>query len=272
MRRRLIAFDLDGTLAETKSPVSEPMARLLEKLLTRFEVCVISGGKFEQFKVQLIDRLHVGPDLLSRLHVMPTSGARYLRYDLSVQDWVVQYADDLPIKVRAEVAGTLVAAAESLGYWEPNPSGAIIEDRGSQITFSALGQEATADRKFAWDPTGTKKLALRDYVARELPDFEVRVGGTTSIDVTRTGIDKAYGMRRLMDHLGISKGEILFFGDKLERGGNDYPAKALGIDTIAVENWQGTALAIQSILAISDGALANTATPDGAGLLVAFPD
>ncbi len=250
-KRQLIAFDLDGTLAVTKSAISDAMATLVGELLGSYQVCVISGGMFDQFVVQVIDRLEVSPQLLARLHIMPTSGTKYLRFDPVDKIWVIQYSEDLAAELRAEIVDALTTEAKELGFWESKPDGDIIEDRGSQITFSALGQEAPADKKYAWDPSGSKKQALRDRVALRLPDLEVHSGGTTSVDVTRSGIDKAYGMRKLMHALDLASDEILFFGDKLEVGGNDYPVKAMGIDTIAVRDSHDTALAIAAILGVS---------------------
>ncbi len=252
MNRRVIAFDLDGTLAVTKSPISDVMAVALGRLLSLYEVCVISGGKFEQFKVQLIDRLNVPEDQLFKLHIMPTSGTSYLRFDPQTSDWVTQYSENLTADVRSEIIDVLTSGARELGYWEASPDGDIIEDRGSQITFSALGQHASPEKKQAWDPDGVKKNALRDYAAQRLPDLAVHVGGTTSVDVTAAGIDKAYGMRKLMEALGLEQTDILFFGDKLEEGGNDYPVKAMGVDTIAVGSWEDTATAIHAIVAVSE--------------------
>lgn len=251
MKRRLIAFDLDGTLAVTKSAISDVMAIRLKDLLSLYEVCVISGGKFEQFEKQLIERLDVSPGQMSRLHIMPTSGTRYFRFDDRSLEWVLEYAQDLSPEQRAEIVDVLTTGAKELGYWETKPHGDIIEDRGSQITYSALGQEAPADLKYAWDPDGAKKRSLRDFAAERLPDLEVHVGGTTSVDVTEAGIDKAYGMSQLMTLLEMTKQEILFFGDKLEEGGNDYPVKAMGIDTIAVKSWEETALALEAIIEVS---------------------
>jgi hypothetical protein len=251
MKRRVIAFDLDGTLAVTKSPISEIMAERLGELLSTYEVCVISGGVFDQFQIQVIDRLAVGPELMARLNIMPTSGTKYLRFDPREQEWEVQYSEDLSPETRSQIVDALATGAKELGYWEAEPYGNIIEDRGSQITFSALGQEAPAEEKYAWDPSGVKKLSLRDYAQRRLPDLEVHVGGTTSVDVTRAGIDKAYGMRKLMTALDLAITDILFFGDKLEEGGNDYPVRAMGIDCIAVESWEGTALALEAIIAVT---------------------
>ncbi len=250
MRRRLIAFDLDGTLAVTKSPISAVMALRLSELLDVYEVCVISGGNFDQFRTQVIDRLDAATDQLAKLHIMPTSGTRYLRFDSSKSAWITQYAENLPPATRDEIVRVLTKSAKELGYWEPDPFGMIIEDRGSQVTFSALGQNAPPDKKYAWDPDGTKKAAIRDRSAALLPDLEVHAGGTTSVDVTMSGVDKAYGMRKLLNALNLERQEVLFFGDKLKKGGNDYPVKALGIDCISVERWEETAVAIESIVRV----------------------
>ena len=129
--------------------------------------------------------------------------------------------------------------------------GAQIEDRVSQVTFSALGQAAPVASKSAWDPDGEKKRKLQAYVADLIPAFEVRVGGSTSIDVTRPGIDKAYGIAKLIELLGLTKKDVVFVGDRLGEGGNDHPVKAMGVDCLAVTCWQDTALVIQSILAVT---------------------
>jgi HAD superfamily hydrolase (TIGR01484 family) len=251
MKRMVIAFDLDGTLAVTKSPISDRIADDLRDLLSVYDVCVISGGEFGQFRVQVIDRLDASEGQLARLHIMPTSGTQYFNYDDPSHDWVLRYSENLAPEQRAAIVEVLTAGAKALGLWETNPYGEIIEDRGSQVTFSALGQDAPAEKKYAWDPDGVKKQKLRDYVAARLPDVEVRVGGTTSVDVTAVGIDKAYGMAKLMSVLGLTKEDILFFGDKLDEGGNDHPVEAMGIDTIAVEGWKETAVAIEAIVGVS---------------------
>jgi hydroxymethylpyrimidine pyrophosphatase-like HAD family hydrolase len=85
-------------------------------------------------------------------------------------------------------------------------------------------------------------------VAPIIPDYEVRVGGVTSIDVTRPGIDKAYGMQKLMEVLDLGKDDILFIGDRLQPGGNDYPVKEFGIDSIEISDWQNTVQVMNGIL------------------------
>ena len=177
---------------------------------------------------------------------MPTCGTRY--YIWRNGAWHRRYAEDLTEDEKRRIVNVLEEGAKDLGFWEQNPWGEIIEDRGSQITYSALGQRAPADAKREWDPGDSKKRKLRDYAAERLPDLEVRVGGTTSVDVTRNGIDKAYGIKRLMEQLNISPDESLFIGDRLEEGGNDYPVRALGVRLAEVTQWQDTARYVQDLL------------------------
>ena len=245
---RLVAFDLDDTLAPSKSPVDPRMAGLLVRLLDTVEVCVISGGQFGQFQTQLIDNLPLDhPEALTRMHLMPTCGTQY--YLFRDGGWQQQYAENLTEEQKAAALAAVESEAKRLGYWEAQTWGPILEDRGSQITFSALGQAAPVEAKKAWDPTGEKKNALRVAVQQHLDDLEVRSGGSTSVDITRRGIDKAYGMRKLSELTGIPFDQMLFVGDRLDPDGNDFPVIALGIPTRAVDGWEDTATVIEQFLA-----------------------
>lgn len=256
MKRKLIAFDLDGTLAASKLPMTDKMGELLGQLLEKYQVCVMSGGKFGQFETQLLSNLKVDDKLLSKLHLMPTCGTRYYRFNSD--NWQQIYAEDFSEPQKKKIIKALNEGIDALGYREKKTWGETIEDRGSQITFSALGQDIVqklgdkgVELKETWDQDDSKKAKLRDYVADLIPEFEVRVGGGTSIDITKPGVDKAYGMQKLLDLLSISKEEVLFMGDKLVEGGNDYPVKAMGIDCMEVSHWQDTALIIEAILYVT---------------------
>lgn len=252
MTKKLIAFDLDDTLSITKSPMSDRMSELLARLLEEYDVCVISGGRFEQFKLQVIDCLDVPSHLLNKLHLMPTCGTRYYRYDELAKKWALQYSEDLSKEQKTAISKALEKVAKDMGLWCENPAGEIIEDRYSQMTLSALGQQASPKDKYEWaEKYKDIRPVFRDRVAELLPDLEVRIGGTTSTDVTLPGIDKAYGMTKLIQAIEISKDEILFLGDKLQEGGNDYPVKAMGIDSIEVDGWETTAYAVEGILGVS---------------------
>lgn len=253
MTKKVISFDLDDTLAVTKSPISDRMSGLLARLLEKYDVNIISGGKYEQFQMQVVNRLEIPEHLMNRMHLMPTCGTRYYRYDELEHEWQLQYAEDLSEDDKKEIISVLESSAKEIGLWVDEPYGEIIEDRGSQVTYSALGQKAPAEAKYAWaEENAEAKQKLRTLVAERLPNLEVRLGGTTSVDITRIGIDKAYGINKLIDALDISKEEVLFIGDKLQEGGNDYPVKAMGVDTIEVDGWEDTAFVIEGILGATE--------------------
>jgi HAD superfamily hydrolase (TIGR01484 family) len=243
----LVAFDLDDTLAPSKSPLDPRMADLLVELLDVAQVCIISGGQFGQFQMQVIDRLpEQAGDALARLHLMPTCGTQYWLHRDGT--WHQEYAENLTEDEKSRALAAVEEQAKLLGLWESQTWGPILEDRGSQITFSALGQAAPVAAKSAWDPTGEKKSTLRQAVADLLPDLEVRSGGSTSVDITRKGIDKAYGMTRLAEITGIALDDMLFVGDRLDEAGNDYPVLALGVDCHAVEGWEDTAAYLEDLI------------------------
>lgn len=246
-RPRMTAFDLDDTLAPSKAPLPDPVRDALIALLGVSAVCVISGGQVEQFRAQVVDRL--GPlaeDLAARLHLMPTCGTQYWR--VTAEGLTCVYAEHLTDDEKARALRAVEEEARRLGLWSDDTWGSALEDRGSQITYSALGQAAPLDAKRAWDPTGEKKNRIRAAVQDRLPDLEVRSGGSTSVDITRRGIDKAYGMRRLAELTGIPFAETLFVGDRLDPDGNDYPVKALGVPTVAVTGWEDTVRVIRTLL------------------------
>ncbi|WP_341257583.1 MULTISPECIES: HAD-IIB family hydrolase [Gordonia] len=234
---KLVMFDLDDTLAPSKTAMSDEMVELFRELLATSLGCIISGGQYGQFQSQVLDRLGDFPDK-ANLHLMPTNGTRYVRW--SGDEWETVYAEDLSAEQKSLAMAVVEEGARELGLWESKTWGPILEDRGSQVTFSALGQSAPVDAKAAWDPDGRKKESLRAYAAARLPELEVRSGGSTSVDITAKGIDKAFGARRLMEILGLGIDDILFFGDRLDDGGNDRPVADLGIDSVHVHGWEDT--------------------------------
>ena len=254
--KKLIAFDLDGTLAPSKSHFHPRMVALFDKLLETYHVCVISGGKYELFQRQFLTQITEEPHLLSRLHLMPTSGTRYYVYEKN--SWNLQYAEDFTPAEKKKIIAALEEGLHESGYAVAKTYGDTIEDRDSQITLSILGQEIVAELgdegvriKEEWDPDGKKKMKIRDIIAPKIPEFTVRAAGATSIDVTQPGVDKAYGMQKIMDATGFKKEDILFMGDKIVPGGNDYAVEEMGIECISVRNWQDTAYAIEGIVRVS---------------------
>lgn len=248
MMPALVFFDLDKTLAASKQPLTPEMAQLLSKLLARTNVAIVSGGKFSQLKEQVADQLPEGT-ALERLFILPTSGAALYAY---LEDrWQAVYEERLTDEQAQKIRAAIETAALETGILdEHTPSyGERIEFRGAEVTFSALGQEAPIAEKEAWDPDGTKKRTLHDALVPMLPEFDVKTGGSTSIDVTLKGINKAFGIRKLSEYRSYIIADMLYIGDALYPGGNDEVVKSTGIRTLEVKDPQDTMHVIGELLA-----------------------
>ena len=248
--KKVLAFDLDETLNVAKTPMFPEIAEVFADLLNYYPVCVISGQKFDQFRLQVVDTLpNVTEKQLENLHLMVTQGGRYYRREQG--EWKLVYNYDLTGEQVTKISAALETAARELGYWEENPAGEIVENRLSQVSLSALGQHATPEDKYKWDPDMKKRNAIATRAKELAPEFDYEVGGTTTINVNVPGMNKTFGMTKLMEQLSVNKEDILFFGDMVQPGGNDYPVIEMGIDTIAVKKWEDTMFALRGIIGMA---------------------
>jgi HAD superfamily hydrolase (TIGR01484 family) len=247
--KKLIVYDLDGTLAESKSSLDAEMAARLHDLLGIVKVAVISGGGWPQFEKQLLS--HLPHDKrLANLSLLPTCGTKFYQY---AEDWKKLYEEDFTADEKEKILSSLNKAMGVAGFKVEKTWGEVIEDRGSQITYSALGQQAPLEAKDKWDPDHAKRKKIKALLDTYIPEFSVRMGGATSIDITKPGIDKAYGIRKLRDILHISLKEMIYIGDALFVGGNDYPAEEAGVVSIPVRDPQETKRVTETIIACLDG-------------------
>lgn len=243
----LVAFDLDETLVRSKQPLSLEMGVLVKKLLDQMKVAVMAGAGYRQFQHQFLP--YLPPDTnLQNLYLFPTNAAQCYTYQLD--QWQLVYDNSLRKEEKEKIFMALQEAAVEVGFTnEKQLWGERIEDREGQITFSALGQQAPLMAKLDWDPTGEKRRRLRDAAAKRLSDFQVMTGGATSVDITRRGISKAFGVRKLVELTGIPISEMLYVGDALQPGGNDAVVLETGIRTQQVKGPYETARVIDSLLA-----------------------
>lgn len=274
--KQVLAFDVDQTLNVAKTPIPKEIAEVLIKLLRAdFKICPISGQKFDQFLVQIVDPLLENGATaldLTNLHLFVAQGTQYYRYepvtkklgpvevsvvfetsDYSLKNWKKIYNYPLTDEQVKTITAALEESAKELGFWEEDKlktGDEIIENRLSQVTFSALGQKAGTKEKYAWDPDCKKREKIVAKAKKRAPEFEFEIGGTTSINAFVPGMNKVFGMAHLMEELGVKKKDILYFGDMTQPGGNDYPVVEMGIDTITVRSHEDTAFALRGILGV----------------------
>ena len=254
--KKILSFDVDQTLNIAKTPISDEIADLLVECLNHFEICPISGQKFEQFLVQIVNRLvehGATPEHLSHLHLFVAQGTQYYRFDKTLNTWHQIYNYPLSNENVVKITTSIEQAAKELGFWEEDKlqeGDEIIENRLSQVTFSALGQKAGTEEKYAWDPDCKKREKIIARCQELAPEFGYEIGGTTSINAFKPGTNKEFGMNHLLEELGVEKSDVLYFGDMTQPGGNDYPIVKMGIKTITVRSHEDTAFALRGILGV----------------------
>lgn len=247
MLPQLVIFDMDGTLTESKSVADVEMIELVKKLLEKTKVAVISGGGLPRFQEQFL--ITFGGDVsgFNTMYLATLNGGTLYAYEKN--DWTKVYEEILNADEKTKIMDAFKKVFQETGFVQDEKIyGVLIEDRGGQITFSGLGSEAPLAVKRAWDPDRKKRMLLAEHLKKELPDFEIGIGGMTSIDVSRKGIDKAYGVEQLATKLSISISDMLFVGDALFPGGNDYAAIKTGIKTMAVVGPDDTKKIIKELL------------------------
>lgn len=252
MKTNAVIFDLDGTLAESKTMLDSKMGALLAQLLLKMPVAIMSGGSYTQFEKQLLGGI---PQFANfhNLYLFPTSASQC--YAWKDGKWEFLYNNPFTAEEREQVMTALHEALHETGFDVPPPQlwGEQIEDRGSQITWSALGQEAPVEMKKIWDPDRSKRMPIKDALSKRLTGFSIRVNAASSIDITREGMTKAYGIHQLAEILKIPIDSMLYVGDALFPGGNDEIVKTTGVPTQQVFGPAETARVIEKLIADAEG-------------------
>lgn len=247
----LIVFDIDSTLTESKQAITEEMANLVAELAKKRKVAIISGAAFKQFEWQVLSHLPQG-EYLKNIFLLPADGTvmcDYLLGESGTGGWKCEEDEPLTEDEKEKIRRAFSEMLERNGFKEEKTYGELIEDRGAQMNYSALGQDAPPEIKAAWDPDNEKRKKMVEELKGVLPDFSLHIGGTTSIEITRPGVDKAYGLEKFLRVKGIAAENTLFVGDKLFPGGNDAPVIRLGVETHAVSGPEETKKVITDLLA-----------------------
>ncbi len=230
--KKVIVCDLDGTLAKSKSTLTPEMSDVLCRLLSKHYIAVVSGGAYSQFQKQFLSSFNCDKEKFKNLSFFPTMGSTCYIYDYTNDGWKQIYDEKFTDEEKKEIMDALTEAIAGSGLDLSNPYGEIIEDRGSQVTFSGRGQDAPIEVKVTWDRDQSKRRLLMDAIKAKIPQYEIGIGGTTSIDITRKGIDKAYAIGKIKELLKANDDDIIFVGDALYKGGNDSPVKKTKVDYI----------------------------------------
>lgn len=229
---KAIVFDLDDTLAPSKQKLPVEIAYQLTLLAPNYQLGILTGGQFNQVKKQVLDELPAG--VANKINVLACSGSQIRLANKNL------VTDLIPDVERKRLINLVEKAAIELGLWTPTPVGDIIEDRLAQITFSGLGQKASPEAKSGWDVDKSKRQNLVDRLENLVEGYDFRIGGSTSVDITPKGRNKAYGMNRFLNLVGVEPQETIYIGDCFSNSGNDFPVLSTGVFCLEVSGWEQT--------------------------------
>jgi len=250
--KKIIAFDIDGTLTASKTLITDSMANLIKELIKKKIVVAIAGGSFKQMLTQFLPPFSNDEAMLPFIHnftFLPTSGSQRYQYNETKKEWILVDKEPLPRDAKEKAIKLLQEVIDNPIYEiPPNPIGNIIEDRDTQITFTPNGQQAPVEMKLAFDPDRKKREKIKAYLEPQLPEVSILINGTSSIDILTKGFNKAVGLLKFLDKMGFQKSDVIFVGDGLFPGGNDYSVHEAGFDTIAVKGPEETASILKSWL------------------------
>ena len=246
MNDKVIICDLDGTLAKSKSVLGKDMADIIIRILEKNRFVVVSGGSYLQFQKQFLSQLILNNDSLKNLYLFPTNGSSCYVYNNG--QFEQKYNEAMMVEQRKEIINSLEKAIVESGIDVSNPYGELIEDRGGQITFSGRGQEAPIEEKEKWDPNQLKRKTIVAILNKYIPQYEIRIGGATSIDITLKGINKAYSIGKIKEILNVNIENMVFLGDALYEGGNDYSVIETGVKCIKVSGPDETRSILQNYI------------------------
>lgn len=239
--KKVIIADVDQTICEPAQVVQRDLAEQITKLTSwGYSFVFISGTNVEE-----LQRM-ISAQLMREHHLLANTGATYAVQRNGTS--MVIYEQTLTLAEKQEIVAALEQLISKYNLQPLTSKEDQLLDRKSEITLSVLGRNAPLEQKKALDPTGEKRKRWIEFLRHYLPKdkYEISFGGTTSIDITRQGIDKEWGIREFARFNGLALSEILFIGDKLYPGGNDYPAAKI-VDCIAVKNPEETLRKLQEL-------------------------
>ena len=240
-----VIFDLDNTLSKSFEPPAPDVADRLRKLLEFLPVAIMSGASLDRIEKDLLPSLP--NESRTRLYLFTDTAAQCFVWKDG--KWQSLYKN---VFTKDEVATIIRLVKEGLEETSIINGASVFGDqflaRDTQVTFSAIGTYAPAEEKAVWDPSGIKRDKLIAFLNPRLTEFNSMKGGRTAIDITRKGIDKAYGVRGLAKHFKCEARDMIFVGDELRPGRNDACVIPTGIQTIEVAGPHETAKVIDEIL------------------------
>ena len=222
---KLIAFDLDGTLTQHKSPLDASNRAFLSSLASHYRLLMVGAGDCDRISSQMG---------YFPIEILGNYGMQYARVEngkLSILREEKVHCD------REKITATVDELRRRFGFTTYRGESALFFPSGCAC-FPILGTDATLDEKLAFDPDRSIRRALLSEVRAAFPDYEVFVGGASSFDLSPKPYNKFYALSRFCLENGIPLDEVTYVGDDPGEGGNDEPVYSAGVSFVLIDDYR----------------------------------
>ncbi len=232
-KKKIIIADVDETICESCQQISPEMAEQINRMTASgYTFAFISGTKAEDLQNMISSRVN------ETHHLLATTGTKYVL--MEKENHSIVYNCSLSPNEKEEILLALDKLIHQYQIISLTTKEDQVQDRDSQITLSAIGRHASSELKGKYDPDGSKRQVWIGFLKGLLGEkYDFKIGGTTSLDITQKGLDKEWGIRKFLKHHNLNSENVLFIGDKIYPGGNDYPATKV-VDCLAVKSPKDT--------------------------------
>jgi hydroxymethylpyrimidine pyrophosphatase-like HAD family hydrolase len=234
---KLIAFDLDGTLTQHKTPLCQEHRAILTRLSEKYKLLMVGAGMCHR----IFNQMGGFP-----IDVLGNYGLQYAEYrpetgQLEIVENLVFPCD------RESVEHRVTALREKYGYTEF--AGDNVEFHASGcVTIPLLGTRARPEDKLAFDPDRSKRRAIYGEVKELFSDYVVFVGGSSSFDMAPAPYNKAYALAKYCKARGIAHDEVVYVGDDYGPGGNDERVYRSDFHYITIDDYRDFSKVIAPLL------------------------
>lgn len=224
---KLVAFDLDGTLTQHKTSLSEEHRQVLDKLGAKYKLLMAGAGMCQR----IFNQMNQYP-----IDIMGNYGLQYAEYNSETKDIEIKKNIVLPCD-RESIDKRVTAIREKYGFMEY--AGDNVEYHASGVvTFPLLGTKAKAEDKLAFDPDRSKRRVIYDDVKEVFSDYIVFVGGSSSFDMVPAPYNKAYALVEYCKEHGIAHDEVVYVGDDYGLGGNDESVYLSDFNFLTIDDYR----------------------------------
>jgi len=239
--KKAIICDIDGTLAYSDTEVDNQILEIISELQEKYLFITMGNGSYinihNRFVKKYIEKI--------KKEIYIFALGRLEGYKITKEGVIKLYSNELSDEEKNKIIKKISKLIKEKNIIPDTYD--QIEDRGSMIVFSVLRRKANKELKKNFDPSKEKRKKIVNELQKELPEFELKIGGTTTIDITKKGLTKEFGIKKIKEIFDINFEEMIYFGDDLQEGGNDHAVKKF-VEVIEVKNPEDTLIKLKKFL------------------------